>query len=535
MTDPAALSPEAEVDQLLQEARRFIGRRNFGAAQQNCLRILQINDSHAEAHFLLGIISAEVGRFSNAVEFIRKAIKLRPGQSDYYAHLGRCLAMLKRDAEAAEAAEKALAANEPGPLTLDTIGVVFSRLGQHEKAVEVFRRATEKAPTNSAFQFNLGSSLQFIGDFENAEKAYEKAVSQTPRFYKAHSALTNIRTQTPEHNHIQRLEGLLEKVGDDADGNLHLRHALAREYEDVGQIEASFNHLRLGNLYKRRTLDYSIDDDQKRFEALERLFDSNRLSRPTEGFRTSEPIFVVGMPRTGTTLVERILTSHSKVSSAGELQNFPIALKNASGTTSSQVMDVETLANGMNTDFKALGESYLESTRPLTALLPYFVDKMPLNFFYIGFIHLALPNAKIICLRRNPMDTCLSNFRQLFAVNFSYYNYAYDLMEIGRYYVLFERLMQHWHNVLPNRVLEVSYENIVSNQAAESRRLVEFCGLDWEESCLRFDKNTAPVATASAAQVRRPIYLSARNRWKKYADVLQPLRDYLESEGISVE
>jgi Flp pilus assembly protein TadD len=535
MSDPAALSPAGEVNQLHSEAKRLIRQRNFGAAQQACLRLLQIERKHADAHFLLGIISAEIGQFVNAVEFMRKAISLAGGQPDYYAHLGRCLAMLKREGEATEAVEKALASGKPGPLTLDTIGVVYSRLGLHEKAAGMFGRAAEKSPTNPAFQFNLGSSLKFLGRFEEAEEAYEKAIDWSPRFYKAHSALSNLRKQTPGHNHIKRLESLLTNIDDDVDGGLHLRHALAKEYEDIGQTETAFEHLQRGNQQKRVTLDYSIDDDRERFHTLERLFDSKRLSAPVEGLLTSEPIFIVGMPRTGTTLVERILTSHSQVLSAGELQNFPLALKKAAGTTSNQVMDVETLEKGTDVDLKALGEAYLESTRPMTALLPHFVDKMPLNFLYIGFIHMALPNAKIICLRRNPMDTCLSNFRQLFAINFSYYNYAYDLMETGEYYVLFNHLMRHWQDILPGKVLEVHYESIVGDQAGESRRIIEFCGLDWEEACLDFDKNTSPVATASSAQVREPIYHYATDRWKKYARPLQPLSAYLESAGIEIK
>jgi hypothetical protein len=241
------------------------------------------------------------------------------------------------------------------------------------------------------------------------------------------------------------------------------------------------------------------------------------------------------MPRTGTTLTERILTSHSCVFSAGELKNFSLSLKRASGSRSNVVLDTETLRQGMEVDFESLGKSYLDSTRPATGHTPHFTDKLPLNFLYIGFIHLALPDAKIICLRRNPLDTCLSNFRQLFDVNFSYYNYAYDIMETGRYYVLFHRLMEHWQRVLPGKILEVHYENLVADQETESRRIVEHCGLEWEEACLAFEKNTAAVATASAVQVRERIYTTAVGRWRRYEAQLQPLRDMLESENMPID
>jgi hypothetical protein len=227
------------------------------------------------------------------------------------------------------------------------------------------------------------------------------------------------------------------------------------------------------------------------------------------------------MPRTGTTLVERILTSHSKVFSAGELISMPKATKAAEQKPESYMYE--------------LGKHYLEDTRPATGELPHFIDKMPINFMYAAFIHLALPNAKMICLRRNPMDACLSNFRQLFAENFRFYNYSNNLIDTGIYYILFDQLMTHWHEVMPGAILEVQYESVVANQEEESRRIVEHCGLDWEDACLNFEKNKAPVATASSTQVREPIYTRAVERWRKYEKHLQPLRELLENNGIEVE
>jgi hypothetical protein len=350
-----------------------------------------------------------------------------------------------------------------------------------------------------------------------------------------HSALSHVRRQTPEKNHIGRLEKLLKQVGDDVNGELYLRHSLAKEYDDTERYDKAFEHLSAGNSRRRKNLNYDIEDDRRLFERVENLFTRETMNDASRGHATEEPIFVVGMPRTGTTLTERILTSHSRVFSAGELKNFSLSLKRASGTRSNVVLDTETLQKGMEVDFEALGKAYLDSTRPATGHTAHFTDKLPLNFLYIGFIHLALPNARIICLRRNPLDTCLSNFRQLFDVNFSYYNYAYDIMETGRYYVLFHCLMAHWQRILPGKVLEVQYENLVAEQESESRRIVEHCGLGWEEACLAFERNTAAVATASAVQVREPIYATAVERWRRYEAQLRPLRDLFESEGIPVD
>ncbi len=529
-------SPTAQANSkhLLKQAANYLGKRQFGAAQQSCLRLLKDEPKNADAHFLLGMIAIEVGRAGNALEFIDQAIACDPRQAEFHAHRGRCLALLKRDSDALAAVDAALALKPDDSLTFDTIGVVCSRAGDHEQAVRAFRQAVTRQPDNPGFQFNLASSLKFLGKFDQAETAYEAAISTSPRYYKAHTSLSQLRRQTPDQNHIQRLEGLIRNCGDNVDAELQLRHALAKELDDLGEYDRAYENLAAGNGKKRRQINYSIDRDRAMFDAIQRCFATGEEGQ-TDGSSSDEPIFVVGMPRTGTTLVERILTSHSAIHSAGELQNFSIAVKRAAGTRSGEVLDAETFEKAMHLNFRELGQTYLDSTRPITGKTPKFVDKMPLNFFYLGFIHRALPNAKIVCLRRNPLDTCLSNFRQLFALRFSYYNYAYDLLDIGRYYILFDRLMKHWQRVLPGKILEVDYESVIVNQEAESRRLIDFCSLDWQDACLNFDKNAAPVATASSVQVRQPIYTHAAGRWRRYEKHMGELIQLLADEGIRGE
>jgi len=242
----------------------------------------------------------------------------------------------------------------------------------------------------------------------------------------------------------------------------------------------------------------------------------------------SAPIFIIGMPRTGTTLVDRILSSHSQVNSAGELNFFPGLIKEACRTRSNTVMDAETFIQSNQIDIEEVGQAYLRDTLDLARNAPNFTDKMPLNFFYAGLIHQALPDAKIIALRRGAMDSCVSNYRQLLTVQHSYYHYTYDLIDIAKFYKSFDGLIAHWRAHLPaNRFMEVKYEDIVYDQEIQTQELLSFCDLDWEDACLRFHENAAPVSTASSVQVRQPLYSGSIERWKRYGDKLEPLQQAL--------
>jgi len=240
------------------------------------------------------------------------------------------------------------------------------------------------------------------------------------------------------------------------------------------------------------------------------------------------------MPRTGTTLVDRIVSSHPQVQSAGELHNFASVWKRAFGGPAFEMFNAQHVADATRRpiDWRDLGEQYVSSTRAFTGTLPFFTDKLPHNFLYLGYIACALPNAKIVCVRRDPLDTCLSNFRQLFAPESPYFDYSYDLLDTGHYYILFDRLMAHWKQAFPGRIHEVRYESLVTHQEEISRAVVAHCGLEWDPACLAFENNDTPVATASAAQVRSPIYTSALGRWRRYERQLEPLRELLAGHGI---
>lgn len=512
------------------EAERALNRRDYRLAHELCLKTLAVDPKHADALFLLGMIAAEHRNYSKALDVIDRALALEPRKAEYLAQRGRCLLALQRPREAFESAKAALELEPKDALTLDTIGVVMTRAGAHAEATEPFRRAVMRDGSKPAYRYNLGAALQFVGDLRGAEAEYREALRLDPRFHRAWSSLTQVARAALTPADVAAIERTLREGSLDADAELHLCHALAKQHEDEGKYETAFRWLQRGKRRKAEQLGYRFAADEELFAAARRL--PAELAAGPQGFASREPIFIVGMPRTGTTLVERILSSHPCVFSAGELTNFGLVLKRAARTPSNRVLDAETLDAGARCNLAAVGAAYVESTRPRTGKTARFIDKMPLNFFYAPLIALALPNAKIICLRRNALDTCLSNYRQLFATSFSYYNYAYDLLDTGRYYAAFHALTALWREALGRSYLEVRYEDVVDDPEGQARRLLEFCELPWDPRCLSFHENAAPVATASSAQVRQPIYRSAIERWRHYERELEPLRALLADEGV---
>lgn len=337
---------------------------------------------------------------------------------------------------------------------------------------------------------------------------------------------------TKANNNISRLVKLQSIAGPVPHAQLHLSHALAKEYECLGEYVESLKALRHGNKLQKQSVGYDIEKDSRLFDAIKANFSDIQLPKSQESKASKQPIFVVGMPRSGTTLVDRIISSHSLVVSAGELQNFAVELKKMTATPSNQVLDVATIQAAANLDFEMLANRYIHSTQPLSDQTPHFIDKMPLNFLYIGFIKQAFPSAKIIVLKRNAMDTCLSNFRTLFAVNFSYYNYSYDLLDTAKYFSMFTDLIDFWKSKFGDDIHEVSYETLVAEPESTISDMLAYCELDVEDTCFKFHENKAPVSTASSVQVRAPLNASSIDRWKRYGNELVDLEKYLESKNL---
>lgn len=516
------------------QARAALKRGDLPAAVAAAKSLALASPELSTGFFLLGMAAAEAGQMTKAVPLIEAAVERGP-QAEHLAQLARLLILLRRDGEAADAARKAMTLATGDALTLDTIGCVLARLGDHEASLAPFAAAVAAEPDNLDYRYNLAAASGFTGQADKARAHYEVILSADPGNARAHYALAILSRQTAQTNHVSRLEGALTEARKPEDA-LRIRYALAKELEDIGNTAEAFRHLSAANADHKQTIHYDFAQDAAIFDAIEALFGGGAPSLAGgAGNADPAPIFVVGMPRTGTTLVDRILSSHRDVASAGELQAMPLAVKRAAGTSSRTVIDPATIAASGSIDPTGIGDAYLARAshhRPKGAAR--FTDKLPANFLYIGHIARALPNARIVCLRRNPMDTVWSNYKNLFASQSAYYAYSYDLMDTARYYARFDRLMALWDSLWPGRVLQLSYEALVADQEGQTRRLLEHCALEWDDACLSFHENSAAVATPSAAQVRRPINADAVGKWRSYGDALEPARTWLQAQGVSV-
>jgi Flp pilus assembly protein TadD len=521
-----------ELERIYTAAIDALNTAQWARAQDLAAQLLRASPHAGGAYFIAGVAASRLGQVDLALVHLHRATQLSPQRADYLAELARVLHADWRTNEAMAAADRAFALSPTDGVTLTTLGVLYARSNEHRRAAEVFERAVAVMPAVGEFRFNLGTALTATGDLERAEQVFLDCLRVEPSNWRAYLALAELLKKDKGSDHIAMFQRQLALSEANDDAAMYINLALAKEMETLGQYEQSFAHLSEGKRRGGTRRGYTSERDAALFDA---LMQPVAEPQPGQGNPSRAPIFVIGMPRSGTTLVERILSSHPTVHSAGELQNFGIALKRVSGSSTPLLLDFDVLPRVRAPDWTALGDEYIRNTRSVAGDRAHFVDKLPHNFLYAGFIARALPNASIICLRRDPMDTCLSNFRQLFAQTTPYYDYSFDLLDTGRYYLLYDKLMAHWERTLPGRILQVSYEELVDKQEEVTRRIVSHCNLPWNDACLRFEENDAPVATASAVQVRSPMFRTSMRRWKRYEPQLGGLRELLEAGGIAVD
>jgi tetratricopeptide (TPR) repeat protein len=494
-----------------------------------CRELNARDPDYAYGWYLSSFLMKKLRRHIDALQAVDRALQITPSDR-YRLHRARCQFEMG-DIAAARSAATAIAGRDFEDAGLHgELGTLLYQLGEHGPALDQYERAIRRDGGKSEHHFNRAAILRYLGDSTGAEAAFDAAIALNANEFEAYNGRAQVRTQTRERNHVDELRRIIARTRAPA-ALVQLHYALAKELEDLGEYDSAFASLQRGAGIKRRHMQYAVDTDLGILSKIRETFGSGLFDGQIAGCDSSDPIFIVGLPRTGTTLVERILGSHSAVFAAGELNQFSLELislvREKLGTR--RTSRLEFVAASATVDFRALGEAYIAATRSLRDSRTRFIDKLPFNFLYAGLIRLALPNAKIVNLQRHPMDTCFAIYKQLFR---DAYPFSYELGELGQYYVGYHRLMQHWHAVMPGVIHTVRYESLVDDVEGEAKRLLAFCGLDWEDQCLRFHESREPSTTASATQVRQPAYRHSVGKWRNYAQQLEPLRRQLDSAGI---
>lgn len=485
-------------------------------AASACEKAVELDPDAAEFHYSLGLVFHALRRLPEAAEALRRATGAAPEFADGFSALGAVLRDMSLDIDAEAACQRAIEIDPGHAEAHNNLGNVRRRLGRPADAEAAYRRAIELRPDTGLFHGNLANLLRTQGKRAEAEAAYRRAVELDPAHTEAYRMLADQASITAGDPLFARMQEQLRADDLPLDRKMDLHFAMAKALEDQADYDAAFDHWQTGNRLKRSTLSYDDAVQEAEADRIIAVFDEELLSRHSgRGSPSDAPIFILGMPRSGTTLVEQILASHSQVTAGGELT----ALRRLAHETDYP----QAIAGYGAAELAGLGVAYLNRARPADSR--HFTDKLPDNFYRIGLIRVILPNARIVHCRRDPVDTCLACYRRHFTRG--NLGFAYDLRELGLAYNRYLRLMDHWRTVAPGAFHELHYEDMIADQEGETRRLLEFCGLPFEDACLRFHETERTVQTASADQVRQKIYDSAVKRWKHYERHLAPLLEIL--------
>jgi tetratricopeptide (TPR) repeat protein len=499
-------------------------------AEKLCQGLLVLTPNIKTA-VLASTIAEERDDLPRALQVVDAAIEHHGISAELLLRQAQVLMRLRRRTEGVSAARRAAEISAPDARLLQALAKVHSERNEPAEAKPLLARARELLPLDPAILYDSAVCHFYLNEMDEAATLLERVLTLAPGNGFALYIRSQLRTQTASTNHVDHLRNTLMRPQIRRQDAISTYFALAKELEDLGEYQESFAALSEGNRIKRSTLAYDVRSDIDAMQKVMTHFSREALAQAAPGEPATGPIFIVGMPRTGTTLVERILGSHADVVSLGELVDFPAEMttlaERAYASAGSNEPDL--LRASLQMDFAELGRNYLKAVQPLAGGRKYFVDKLPFNFRYCGLIHQALPNAKIVHLTRDPLDTCYAVFKTLFI---NAYHYSYQLDELAQFYVAYRRTMAHWHAVMPGVICDVSYEDLVGDPPAQCRRLLDWCGLPWQDDVLDFHRSRVASTTASAAQVRQPIYTSSVRKWRNFSQQLQPVVRRLAAAGL---
>ena len=507
-----------------------LNRGGETAKSERILRgLLRRNPEHLDALRLMGVHCARKELYNDAEAFFRRAVDLAPDFWLAWINLGAALNEQQKFDQADTAFKRALALQPRSVFTLEKLGANSLFDGRHEDAIDWLDAALEQDPAHFPSLLCLGHVLKTVGRQKEAIDAYRRCAAAKPDFGEAYWSLANLKTFRFSGPEVREMEKQLEAVSATAEGEdseIAFSFALAKAFEDRRNYGKAFEYYFRGNARKRPKLNYDPIEFQRTNDRIIDVFTQEFFeARAGQGCEDDSPILIVGLPRSGSTLLEQILASHSQVEGTAEL-HYLLRLATETGQTRSDgIRYPECMLEMKPHHFRDLGREYLDNTQRHRSGARYFTDKMPNNFTGIGFLHAILPNAKVIDARRHPLDSCLGSYKQLFARG---QIFTYDLYDLAHCYIQYMRMIDHWNEVLPGKVLTVHYEDVVADLETQAKRIAEHCGLPWEEQMLRYHETERAVKTASSEQVRQPIYSGSLNLWRRYEDDLAELIDYLQ-------
>lgn len=510
------------------EAVRLVGEGKLGMAEGICKEYLKRFPTDVTVIRLLAEIALQLEVHEDAKHLLERCLELAPdfhlARNNYANALGK---LQQYDEALAEIAT--LEKVEPHNLSHSILAAsILVRTGDYQQAIDRYENILKRVPNHALLQMSYGHALKTVGRQEDAIAAYRASIESSASLGEAYWSLANLKTFRFDDHEIDTMKRVVESDERAPRDYFHLCFSLGKALEDRGEYDEAFGFYDRGNTFKREHSGYDADDNTRRVDRIIETFTPECFeARSAMGCDAPDPIFIVGLPRSGSTLLEQILASHSQVDGTMELPNIPMTARRL-GDRKTKSGEAPLYPNSLlqldADELRALGEEYIEKTRIQRAGAPFFIDKMPNNFMHVGLIRLILPNARIIDARRHPLATCFSAFKQLFAAG---QEFTYGLDNVGRYYADYIRLMDHWDEVLPGHVLLVQYEDVVENFEHEVRRILDYCELEFESACLDFYKTPRAVRTASSEQVRQPLYRDSVEQWRFFEKHLDPLKSAL--------
>ncbi len=508
-----ALALDPTQEQLATATQLFV-RGQIQEAEKICRDILKEKPDDVNGLVLLASIASKMEQNEDSIVLLEKAVELKPKYARAWAELAESYSAIDDYGKALDAVQRVIQLQPNLPFGLMIRGSILAKMHDHKGAIKSYEEALTIEPDHIGSNMGLGNTLKTVGRYKESVAAYKKCIQIQPLFAEAYWSLANLKTYKFDASEIKQMEEILKNDQMPNSSKAYFHIALANAKEKREKYDEAWYHFETGNNFRREEEIYDSVQTQVIHDRLIEVFDKELVkSKKGKGCQSNAPILIVGLPRSGSTLIEQILASHTEVEGTKELPDLPLLTRKLTKSRPRGVQYPEAVKDMSAEELVAYGEDYLKTTKRYRSNKPFFIDKMPNNFANIGFLKMILPNAKIINAQRNPLDSSVSSYKQLFYIGQSW---SYDLFEIGEYYLEYQRMMDHWHELFPGEILDLKYEALINNQEPETKKLLKYCGLEWQDTCLEFYKTKRSINTASSEQVRQPMYTGSIDAWKNY-------------------